>query len=160
MVLTCHLGKQNPVHIQHLCLSPACACDLGEQKWLTEPLSALCNLCSLAGCVLRQLAEEAAKMFILMKYSLQGHAWNQHLLQFLFYGGCLKGASLPLQSEKIPFVRIVLHYLNRRWCPEGCCVAQQQMGVFVLLNWDSVGVSHVIEVHLLDSFLCCTIQHL
>lgn len=31
-------------------------------------------------------------------------------------GGFLKGASRLLQSGKIPFVRAVVHYLNRRWC--------------------------------------------
>lgn len=133
-VLTCHVGQQNPICLQHTCLPPTCTCDLHKQKWLAEPLGALCNLCSLAGCVLSQLAEQAGKIFIVMKYSPQGHVWSEHLLQFSFYRGCLKGAALPLQSEKSPFARIGLHYLNRRWCLEGCCVAQQQMGVFALLD--------------------------
>lgn len=72
-VLACRVGKQNPVCIQHTYLPPTCTCDLYKQKWLTEPLSALCNFCSLAGCVLSQLAEEAGKMFVLMKCSPQGH---------------------------------------------------------------------------------------
>lgn len=130
-VQTCRVGKQNPICIWCARLPPTCTCELPEQEWLAEPLW---DLCSLAGRVLSQLAVEAGEMVGVMKCSPQGHLWISHLLQFSFYGGHLKGAALLLQSDRISLVRS-LHYLSGRWCAEGCCVVQQQMGVLALLDW-------------------------